>query len=100
CVTEDSADTALLSITAVSPTRFDATLGAADEKPSHYQAHSARLDGVPLANVQEFDDDGKPGQWVLARYALLRPNVLEISIASDDALKGPDTAGALRERVR
>jgi hypothetical protein len=100
CVTDDSAETALLSITAVSPTRFDATLGAADEKPSRYQAHSARLDGVALANVQELEEDGTPRQWVLARYALLRPNVLEVSIASDDALKGPDTAGAPRERAR
>jgi hypothetical protein len=100
CVAEDDAKTALLSITAVNPTRFDVTLGEDDEKPSHYQAHSARLDGMALANVQEFEEDGKPGQWVLAHYALLRPNVLEVSIATDDALKGPDTANAPRERAR
>lgn len=99
CVAEDAPDTSLLSISVVSPTQYDLVMGAADEQPSRYHAHSARLNGVPLANVQQLDEDGTPGKWVLARYTLLRPAVLQLEIASDHALEGPDEGGAPRARA-
>jgi len=100
CVAEDAPDTSVLSISVVSATQYELVMGAADEKPSRYHAYSARLGGVTLANVQQVDEDGTPGKWVLARYTLLRPTVLQLEIASDHALEGSDEGGAPRERAR
>lgn len=100
CVAAEADEPELFSITAVSPTQYEVVMGAADEKPSRFHAHSARLGGVAVANVQETDEAGAPAKWVLARYTLYRPSVLEIEIGSERALKGASEGSALRDRAR
>ena len=99
CVAAEADEPELFSITAVSPTQYDVVMGAADEKPSLFHVHSARLGGAAVANVQEADVGGTK-KWVLARYTLFRPSILEIEIGSEQALKDAGEGAALRDRAR
>lgn len=78
---------------------YEADILEEGQEPDRYEAHASLVGGRPLMNVRDLDaTKGKP--WTFARYDLLRPDVLEIRVAADDALKGVDpTAAALRKRI-
>jgi hypothetical protein len=69
------------------------------KEPDRYEAYASLVKGKPVMNVRDLGaTNGKP--WTFARYELLRPDVLEIRVAADDALKGGEpTAAALRKRI-
>jgi hypothetical protein len=100
CVAAEADEPELFSITAVGFTQYDVVMGNADEKPSLFHVHSARLGGAAVANVQEAGEARRAGKWVLARYTLFRPSVLEIEIGSERALKDAGEGAALRDRAK
>jgi hypothetical protein len=77
---------------------YEADLLEEGREPDRYEAYASMVAGRPLMNVRDLDAKDKP--WTFARYDLLRPDILEIRIASDDALKGVDpTPAAIRKRI-
>jgi hypothetical protein len=84
CVSPHDEETVRFTFTRTSGTNYDVVLTPADEneKPDRYRASSARLDGTALVNVQQVAEDGRLGKWVLVRYTLHRPALLELEIAS------------------
>jgi hypothetical protein len=85
----------------VTPSRdrvYEAVFTADGEDPDRYEAHASLVKGTRVVNVRDLSaTNGKP--WAFATYALLRPDVLEIRIADDDAFKGVEPMpAALRKR--
>lgn len=93
-------DPVFLAIARVSATEYAVAMGERDEAPDQYRALSARLEGVAVANVQEIDDEGRPGKWVLARYRLRPRSGLDIQIAGEKAFKGEGEGASARDIAR
>lgn len=96
-----AADDAPITIT-VATTRdrvYEAQFIEDGKEPDRYEVYASLVGGRPIANVRDLKtSNGKP--WTFARWELLRPNVLELSIADDDMLKSTEpTAAALRKRM-
>lgn len=70
------------------------------KEPDRYEAYASLVKGKPIVNVRELKADaGNDKAWVFARYELLRPDVLEIGIADEDAFEGVEpTPAAMRKR--
>lgn len=100
CVAPQADDTVVFSIKQGSGADLDVEMIEAGKPPDRYRAQPAKLDGMPLANVQEIGEDGKPGKWVLARYTLHRPNLLEMEIAQEKAFEGAPAGTSPREVAR
>jgi hypothetical protein len=85
CVTPHDDETVRLTFTKTSEAAYDVVLTPPDEneKKDRYRASSARLDGAALVNVQQVAEDGTPGKWVLIRYTLHKPALLELEVAAD-----------------
>jgi hypothetical protein len=77
---------------------YAVAFGEEGEEPDRYEAHASLVKGETVVNVRDLSpDDRKP--WTFLRYTLLRPDILEIRIAAEDALEGVEpTAAALRSR--
>lgn len=75
---------------------YDVVFDADDDR---YEAYASVVKGRHVVNVRDLSDTkGRP--WVFMQYALLRPDILEIRIADDDALEGVEaTPGALRKHM-
>ena len=67
------------------------------QDPDKYEAHASIVSGSTLLNIREMKETSKP--WVFGRYVLLRPNVLQMQIVSDDALKGVEASPAAVRRA-
>jgi hypothetical protein len=68
--------------------------------PDRYEAFPSSLGGVVLVNVQEIKANGEHGKWVYVRYTLLRANVLQLQVVSDQAMKGvPKSRAAIRAEI-
>ena len=77
---------------------YEAVFTADDEDPDRYEVYASVVKGRQVLNVRDVGaTNGKP--WAFVQYALLRPDVLEIRIADDEAFKGvAATPAALRKR--
>lgn len=77
---------------------YDAVFVADGEEPDRYEAYASVVKGRQVVNVRDLKaTNAKP--WAFVQYALLRPDVLEIRIADDDAFTGvAATPAALRKR--
>jgi hypothetical protein len=77
---------------------YAVTFRAPDEDPDRYEAYASSVKGTTLLNVREL---GKRNEsWVFARYAFLRPSVLEVQLVSDTLLKGVEgPAAVLRQAL-
>jgi hypothetical protein len=97
-------DPANLTITRSRERVYEAVFTADGETPDRYEAHASVVEGRQVVNVRDVEardprpPNGKP--WAFAQYTLLRPDVLEIRIADDEALKDVEpTPAALRKRL-
>ena len=98
-----AADDAAITITLAKTARdrvYEAQFIEDGKEPDRYEVYASLVDGRPIANVRDLETtNGKP--WTFARWELLRPNILELSIADDDMLKSTEpTAGGLRKRMQ
>jgi hypothetical protein len=58
------------------------------DTPDIYEAYGSRAGGATVLNVRQLDQELKPkGDWVFARYVLVRPQVLVVEVADEAALK-------------
>ena len=64
----------------------------------HYEAHGSTVGGRTIVNVRDVSAKEKP--WDFAEVEFLRPNVLLIRLAGEDAFKDVAmTPAGLRERM-
>jgi hypothetical protein len=84
----DSADDAVATIEVARKTDrvYAVTFRAPGEDPDRYEAHASAVKGATLLSVRELSKTNR--SWVFARYAFLRPGVLEVQLVSDTLLKG------------
>jgi hypothetical protein len=97
-----AADDEAVTITVAKTARdrvYEARFIEDGKDPDRYEGYVSLVGGRPVVNLRDLDaTNGKP--WTFARYELLRPDILEISIAADDVLSGTEpTAAALRKRM-
>ena len=94
-----SDDPVTITVTRTRDRMYEAAFIEEGKEPDRYEAYASLVKGRPVVNVRDLAaTNGKP--WTFARYSLLRPNILEIRVAADDALKGVDpTPAALRKRI-
>jgi hypothetical protein len=93
CLSPADENPASLRISALPQDRYAARLAGPGEEPTLYGAQAVKLDGQVLVNVQEVKDKGEGG-WTVVRYTLLKPDVLQLEAAQDDAFKDAKTADA------
>lgn len=91
-------DVATIEVARKTDRVYAVTFRAPDEDPDRYEAYASSVKGTTLLNVREL---GKTNEsWVFARYAFLRPNVLELQLVSDTLLKGVEgPAAVLRQAL-
>jgi hypothetical protein len=69
-------------------------------KQDRYEGFTSVVVGTRFVNLRELKPDGKTGQWVFVRPTLLRPNVLQLQVVDDDAMKGVEaSAPAMRRAI-
>lgn len=69
------------------------------QEPDRYEIHASLVKGKTVINARDLGAS-KDKPWSFARYELVRPNILEIRVADDEALKGTEpTPAALRKRI-
>ena len=67
---------------------------------SRYEGYTSDVLGTRFVSIRERKADGKTGRWAFVRPTLLRPNVLQLQIVNEDAMKGVETsASAIRRAV-
>ena len=96
----DSSDDTVATIEVARKTDrvYAVTFRAPGEDTDRYEAHASSVKGTTLLNVRELEK--KNQSWVFARYAFLRPDVLELRLVSDTLLKGVEgPASVLREAL-
>ena len=78
---------------------YAATFGdTGDETPDRYEAHASRIGPRTVLNVRDLSGGEKP--WDFVEYELLRPGVLLLRLAGEDAYKDvAATPAALRARM-
>jgi len=88
-----------MTVTRVRDRVYAVVFSGDGEEPDRYEAHASVLNGGTVINVRDLAGaDRKP--WTFVRYTLLRPDVLEVRIADEDAFKGVEPApAALRKRM-
>ncbi len=70
-----------------------------DAEPAQYKAYLSQLQESTVLNVKDLDPSGPAKPWVYVRYSFLRPDVLEIEIASDTLLKDVERTPAAVRRA-
>jgi hypothetical protein len=92
-------DPANLTVTRARDRVYAVTFDGDGGEPDRYEAHASLVKGGPVVNVRDLSPgDSRP--WTFMRYTLLRPDILEVRIAAEDALKGVEpTPAALRKRI-
>lgn len=94
----DSGDVATIEVTRKTDRVYAITFRAPGENPDRYEAHASSVNGTTLLNVRELEKTNQ--SWVFARYAFLRPSVLEVQLVSDTLLKGAEgPAPVLRQAL-
>ena len=79
--------------------RYDATWQEGD-KQERYEGFTSAIGSTRFVNIRELKADGKTGQWVFVRPTLLRPNVLQLQVVDNDAMKGVEaSAPAVRRAI-
>ena len=66
------------------------------EDTETYEAYASVIRGLTLLNVRV---PSVPKPWAIARYTLLRPNVVHVQLANDDKLKAADSTPASLRRA-
>ena len=97
---EAAADDEPITLTVAAPRErvYTVTMAETGKEPDEYEAHGSTLGGRTIANVRDLGAKDKP--WDFAEIEFLRPNVLLIRLAGEDAFKGvAPTPAALRERM-
>jgi hypothetical protein len=84
--------------------RYDVTWQEGGKEPDRYEGFTSAVRGTRFVNVRELKADGKTGQWVFVRPTLLRPNVLQVQVVDNDAMKGveasaPAVRGAIEQKL-
>jgi hypothetical protein len=97
--TPDSSDeAATIEVARKTDRVYAITFRAPGEDADRYEAHASSVKGTTLLNVRELEKANQ--SWVFARYAFLRPGVLEVQLVSDTLLKGVEgPASVLREAL-
>ena len=72
--------------------RYDVTWHEGEKPPDRYEAFASAVGEARLLNVREVKADGATGKWVFLRPTLLRPDVLQLQIVNEGALKGVEGA--------
>lgn len=93
----DSADVATIEVARKTDRVYAVTFRAPGEDPDRYEAHASSVKGTTLLNVRELEKTNE--SWVFARYAFLRPSVLEVQLVSDTLLKGVEGSAAVRQAL-
>ena len=71
-----------------------------EKPPDRYDAFASAVGEARLLNVQEVKADGATGKWVFVRPTLLRPDVLQLQIVNEGALKDVEkSAPAVRAAI-
>jgi hypothetical protein len=70
------------------------TFEESDEEPARYEAYLSQLSVSTVLNVKDLDPGLLEKEWVFARYSFLRPEVLEIELASDTLLEDVEKSPA------
>jgi hypothetical protein len=80
-------------------------VSAVEEGPkkesSHYRAYASTVGGASLLNVQDLDAR-KPAaerKWFFVRYALLKPDVLDLQVVDERLWKGKDASPAAVRQI-
>jgi hypothetical protein len=74
--------------------RYDIGWHEGEKPPDRYQAFASAFGEARLLNVEEMKPDGPTAKWVFVRPTLLRPDVLQLQIVNDGALKGVEKSPA------
>lgn len=97
---EAAADDEPITLTVAAPRErvSKVTMAETGKEPDEYEAHGSTVGGRTIANVRDLGAKDKP--WDFAEVEFLRPGVLLIRIAGEDAFKGVAlTPAGLRERM-
>jgi hypothetical protein len=95
---DTSDDAATIEVARKTDRIYAVTFRAPDEEPDRYEAHASLVKGATLLNVRELGKTNKP--WVFARYAFLRPGIIEVQLVSDTLLTGVEgPASVLRDAL-
>ena len=80
--------------------RYDIAWHEGETPPDRYEAFASAVGEARLLNVREVKADGATGKWVFVRPTSLRPDVLQLQIVNEGALKGVDkSAPAVRAAI-
>jgi hypothetical protein len=80
--------------------RYGVTWREGDGEPDRYEGFASAIEGSPFVSLQERKANEPGGTWVFVRPTLLRPNVLQVQIVDENALKGVEkSAPALRGAI-
>lgn len=80
--------------------RYDIAWQEGEKPPDRYDAFASAVGEARLLNVQEVKADGATGKWVFVRPTLLRPDVLQLQIVNEGALKDVErSAPAVRAAI-
>jgi hypothetical protein len=91
---------ATMSVQRAADRRYGVTWREGDGEPDHYEAFTSAVDGTQLVNLQERKANEAGGKWVFVRPTLLQPNVLQLQIVDEKALKGVEgTPAAVRQAI-
>ena len=104
CVQEGEKENKAFLITAMpfDEKQYYVGLDMEGEKAIHYRAFSAAIKGTTLLNLQELYPKTATSErkWIFIRYTLIKPNILQVELAKDEAFKGIDhSPSAVREVV-
>jgi hypothetical protein len=86
CVAPDSADPAILTVTETTDRKYRAEFKSDGDEPTVFVAHAVTFGGRRLLNAQHVED-GTPGKWTLAQYALYKPTVLHLEFATNEPFR-------------
>lgn len=80
--------------------RYDIAWHEGEKPPDRYEAFASAVGEARLLNVQEVKADGGTGKWVFVRPTLFRPDVLQLQIVNEGALKDVEkSAPAVRAAI-
>ena len=76
---------------------YAASIVEDDKSTDTYEAYASVVGGNTVLNVQELKASKTP--WVYGRYELLKPDLFQFQVASDDVLKGVEKSAAAVRRA-
>ena len=99
CVSGSSDDAVIVTMARAREGVYAATLTEKGEDPDHYEMHASRVGGQEFLNIRDMDTkSNKP--WSYGRSTLLRPDVLQLQMVEEDAIKGAaETPAAVRAAI-